>query len=156
MLRLAISDTAQVFISLGPAAITGAVGYFGARLQYQVGERGREAEARALRREVYHRCLYNLQAQLRYLSRAEPVSDEKTLEIQRGAHTRVAEVYLVATDDVVDAAAEWSGLAQKVYKEVLAIAGRSITARHGPGAEPPEETPEEMERGIRKDPRGCP
>jgi hypothetical protein len=41
MLRLAISDTAQVFISLGPAAITGAVGYFGARLQYQVGERGR-------------------------------------------------------------------------------------------------------------------
>jgi hypothetical protein len=130
MLPLAISDTAQVLISLGPALIAGAVGYFGARLQYQVGESAREAEARTLRKNVYHGYLNSVLAELRHWSRAEPVTPDQLLEIQREGHMRLSEVFLVASDEVVAAANAWSTLASTVDRRANELAERYLGERN--------------------------
>jgi hypothetical protein len=129
VLPIAISDSAQVIISVGPALITGAVGYFGARLQYQVGERGRQAEERTLRRSVYHRYLDNALAEIRHWSRAEPFTGEQILEIQREGNARVTEVFLVGTKDVVTAANAWSTLSTTVDRRLVELTEQYFAER---------------------------
>jgi hypothetical protein len=119
---IALSDWAQVVISVAPAAIAGAVGYFGARLQYRVGERQRQQELRTARKEAYLGFLENVLAEIRDWTQAEPVSGEDLIQIQREGHARLSEIYLVGTEEVADAASDWTRLAIQGDERRVALA----------------------------------
>jgi hypothetical protein len=134
MLVFAISDTAQVLISLGPAVIAGLAGYWGARLQYQGEDQARQTEQRGLRKEAYHRLLDSVLREVRYWSSAEPVTHDDVLEMQRESHTRMTEFYLVGTHKVVDATEAWASISIKVDEQIEELtARRSAEGREGAG-----------------------
>src|SRR5687768_7703981 len=101
---LAISDVAQVSLAVGPALVAAAAGYLGARLQYRVGERGRELQQSTIRREVYARFLDNVLAEWRAWTSPGLVDPAKLEQIWGEGQSRLSELYLVATAEVVEAA----------------------------------------------------
>lgn len=111
---LALTDFAQVALTLGPALITGAVGYLGARLQYSIGDRDEQHQQRRTRKEVYQRFLEMVMAEVRYWSHAEEIGSTDLNHLQRESHSCVTELYLVATTRVADTARAWVKLSIEI------------------------------------------
>ena len=119
---LALSDVAQVSLAVGPALIAGAAGYLGARLQYRVGERSRELQQTTIRREVYARFLDAVLAETRAWTSPGLMDRAKLEQIWGQGQSRLSELYLVATSEVIEAAMEWTTLAEAVDNRSVELA----------------------------------
>jgi hypothetical protein len=125
----AISDLAQVFLAVGPALIAGAVGYLGARLQYRGGERAQELQQRTTRKEVYARFVDNVLAEWRAWSQPESLNAAKLSQIWSEGHGRLSEIYLVATERVVDAATKWTALSEEIDGRIVQLMEEYVAQR---------------------------
>jgi hypothetical protein len=120
---LALSDVAQVAISLGPAIVTGAVGYLAARLQYESQRVKPLDDHRTMRREAY---LDLIQAVLAYQMFFG--GGERGGETDREAFARLdaiedairkgmARVYVVGSDAVTRATAGWADVHARMDRD---------------------------------------
>jgi hypothetical protein len=121
---VAISDVAQVAISLGPAIVTGAVGYTAARLQY-LGQRVKPLdEHRTMRREAYLAFLQAVLAYHMFLGSGEREGETDGQALARlnaledACRNAMPQVYVVGTNAVTTATRDWGDVHGRISHDL--------------------------------------